>query len=110
MVVVEETFKYAATPDDDATATTAWDAIQTCREVYNHALTQEYRPRSDYDKPSYTEMQNKLIGPTGWKQRWPEWKDVCSKCLQMAIQRINQSESVLESLQTRGHDVVRLQS
>ena len=53
--MVEETFKYVATPDDNATATAAWSHIQTCREVYNHALTQEYRPRPDYDKPSYRE-------------------------------------------------------
>ena len=106
--MVEETFKYAATPDDDATVTAAWDAIQTCREVYNHTLTQEYRPRSDDDKPSYTEMQNKLTGPTGWKERWPEWKRVYSKSLQMAIRRIKQSESVLESLHNRGYNVGRL--
>jgi len=98
--VVEETFKYAATPDDAETATATWAAIQTCREVYNHALTQGYRPAPKYDKPSYTEMQNKLTGPTGSKKRWPEWKRVYSKCLQMTIRRIKQSESVLESLKT----------
>ncbi|MFW6435834.1 MAG: helix-turn-helix domain-containing protein, partial [Halovenus sp.] len=64
--MVEETFKYAATPDSEQKAAAAWSDIQTCREVYNHALTQEYRPRPDYDKPSYTEMQNKLTGSTGW--------------------------------------------
>ena len=106
--MVEESFKYAATPDCGETAAAAWTDIQTCREVYNHALTQEYRPRPGYDKPSYTEMQNKLTGPTGWKERWPEWKRVYSKCLQMAIRRIKQSESVLEFLQTRGYDVGRL--
>jgi len=106
--VVEETFKYAATPDDDATATAAWNDIQTCREVYNHALTQEYRPRPDYDKPSYREMQNKLTDSDGWKDRWPEWKTVYSKCLQMAVRRIKQSENVLDSLKTRGYTVGRL--
>ena len=106
--MVEESFKYAATPEDAETATAAWADIQTCREVYNHALTQEYRPRPDCDKPSYTAMQNKLTGPNGWKQRWPEWKNVYSKCLQMAIRRIKQSETVLESLQDRGYDVGRL--
>ena len=93
--MVEETFKYVATPDDNATATAAWSRIQTCREVYNHALTQEYRPRPDYDKPSYREMQNGLTGSDGWKDRWPEWKRVYSKCLQMAVRRIKQSEHVL---------------
>lgn len=107
-VVVEETFKCAATPDDDETATAAWSDIQTCRDVYNHALTQEYRPRPDYDKPSYTEMQNKLTGSNGWKRRWPEWKNVYSKCLQMAVRRIKQSESVLDSLQDRGYDIGQL--
>ena len=103
--MVEESFKYAATPDDAATATEAWSDIQTCREVYNHALTQEYRPRPDYDKPSYRDMQNKL---TDWKDTWPDWKTAYSKCLQMAVRRIKHSESVLESLQTRGYDVGRL--
>ena len=54
--MVEEAFKYAAEPEDAATAESAWNAIQTCREVYNHALTQEYKPAPDYDKPSYTVM------------------------------------------------------
>jgi len=103
--VVEETFKYAATPDDNPTATAAWDDIQTCREVYNHALTQEYRPRPDYDKPSYTEMQNRL---PDWKDQWSEWSTAYSKCLQMAVRRIKQSESVLDSLQDRGYDVGQL--
>ena len=103
--MVEETFKYAATPDCEETATAAWSDIQTCREVYNHALTQEYRPRPDSDKPSYREMQNKL---PDWKDRWPEWRTAYSKCLQMAVRRIKQSESVLESLQARGYDVGRL--
>lgn len=106
--MVAESFKYAATPDDDVVATAAWDDIQTCREVYNHALTQVYRPRPAWDKPSYTAMQNELTGPTGWKEQFPEWDTVYSKCLQMAIRRIKQSESVLEALQTRGYDVGRL--
>jgi len=107
-VVVEETFQYSATPDSPATATTAWDHIQTCREVHNHALTQEYRPKPDWDKPSYTTMQNKLTGPTGWKTQYPEWTQVYSKCLQMAIRRIKSSETVLESLKDRGYNVGQL--
>jgi putative transposase len=103
--VVEETFKYAATPASKAVATAAWEAIQTCREVYNHALTQEYRPHPKNSKPSYTSMQNKL---PAWKERWPKWSDVYSKTLQMAVRRIKQSESVLESLQEKGYDVGRL--
>lgn len=58
--MVEEAFQYAAEPEDTTTAESAWNAIQTCREVYNHALTQEYNPAPAYDKPSYTTMQNKL--------------------------------------------------
>ena len=103
--MVEETFKYAATPDCEETATAAWGDIQTCREVYNHALTQEYRPRPGSEKPSYREMQNRL---PAWKDRWPAWSTAYSKCLQMAVRRIKQSESVLESLQARGYDVGRL--
>jgi len=104
-VVVEEAFKYAAEPEDAATAKSAWKAIQTCREVYNHALTQEYKPAPDYDKPSYTAMQNKL---PEWKREWPEWSTVYSKCLQMAVRRIKNSESVLDSLEDRGFAVGEL--
>lgn len=104
--MVEETYKYPASPDTSGVAAAAWEAIQTCREVYNHALTQEYRPRPKGSKPSYTAMQNKL---PAWKEQWPEWSDVYSKTLQMTVRRIKQSESVLESLQEKGHDVGQLQ-
>ncbi|MFB6252984.1 MAG: RNA-guided endonuclease InsQ/TnpB family protein [Halobacteriaceae archaeon] len=103
--MVEETFQYAAEPEDTATAESAWQAIQTCREVYNHALTQEYHPAPAHDKPSYTAMQNKL---PQWKQQWPEWDGVYSKCLQMAVRRIKNSECVLDSLKERGFDVGEL--
>lgn len=103
--MVEEAFQYAAEPEDATTAKSAWNAIQTCREVYNHALTQEYKPAPDYDKPSYTTMQNKL---PEWKHEWPEWSSVYSKCLQMAVRRIKNSESVLDSLEERGFDVGEL--
>jgi putative transposase len=73
--------------------------------VYNHALTQEYHPAPDYDKPSYTTMQNKL---PDWKREWSVWSDVYSKCLQMAVRRIKNSETVLESLEKRGFNVGQL--
>jgi len=103
--VVEEAFQYTAEPEDTTTAESAWTAIQTCREVYNHALTQEYKPASDYNKPSYTTMQNKL---PQWKRKWPEWSNVYSKCLQMAVRRIKHSETVLGKLKERGFDVGEL--
>ena len=103
--MVEKAFQYAAEPEDTTTAESAWHAIQTCREVYNHTLTQEYHPPPDHDKPSYTTMQNKL---PDWKREWSEWDSVYSKCLQMAVRRIKQSESVLESLQERGFNVGEL--
>ncbi len=103
--MVEEAFQYAAEPKDTTTAESAWQAIQTCREVYNHALTQEYKPAPDYNKPSYTAMQNKL---PEWKREWPEWSDVYSKCLQMAVRRIKHSETVLGKLKERGFDVGEL--
>ncbi|MDY6774987.1 MAG: transposase [Halobacteria archaeon] len=103
--MVEEAFKYAAEPEDTTTAESAWQAIQTCREVYNHALTQEYKPAPDYDKPSYNTMQNKL---PQWKQKWSEWSSVYSKCLQMAVRRIKHSETVLDKLKERGFNVGEL--
>lgn len=103
--MVEESFQYHAMPDSEAVAERAWSDIQTCREVYNHALTQEYRPAPDGDKPSYTAMQNKL---PAWKRRWPEWDEAYSKCLQMAVRRIKHAETALEELQAKGYDVGRL--
>ena len=83
--MVEVSFQYHAEPASEEVARRAWSDIQTCREVYNHALTQEYHPAPDHDKPSYTAMQNKL---PDWKRRWSEWGNVYSKCLQMAVRRI----------------------
>ena len=103
--MVEEAFQYAADPEDFETAESAWHAIQTCREVYNHALTQEYKPAPDYDKPSYTAMQNKL---PQWKRKWSEWTNVYSKCLQMAVRRIKNSETILDTLKERGFEVGEL--
>ena len=103
--MVEDAFQYDAEPEDATTAKSAWSDIQTCREVYNHALTQEYRPAPEQNKPSYNAMQNKL---PGWKREWPEWGTVYSKCLQMAVRRIKSSETALESLKERGYDVGKL--
>lgn len=103
--MVEEAFQYRAVPEDSTTAESAWQAVQTCREVYNHALTQEYRPAPDHDKPSYNTMQNML---PDWKRIWSDWKSVYSKCLQMAVRRIKSSETVLSSLAERGFTVGRL--
>ncbi|MHC3438373.1 RNA-guided endonuclease InsQ/TnpB family protein [Natrialbaceae archaeon A-gly3] len=103
--MVEVSFQYHAEPASEEVAKCAWSDIQTCREVYNHTLTQEYRPASDHEKPSYTAMQNKL---PEWKKRWPEWSDVYSKCLQMAVRRIEHGETVLEELEAKGYDVGRL--
>ena len=103
--MVEKAFKYAAEPEDTTTAKSAWQAIQTCREVYNHALTQEYKPAPDYNKPSYTAMQNKL---PQWKRMWPAWSTVYSKCLQMAVRRIKHSETILGKLKERRFDVGEL--
>jgi putative transposase len=103
--VVETTFKYSADPENKQTADRAWNAIQTCRQVYNHALSQEYKPAPKHDKPSYTAMQNKL---PEWKDRWTEWKSVYSKTLQMAVRRIKNSKSVLDELKERGYNVGEL--
>ena len=59
--MVEESFQYHAEPANEEVARRAWSDIQTCREVYNHALTQHYHPAPDYDKPSYTAMQIDLL-------------------------------------------------
>jgi putative transposase len=50
-------------------------------------------------------MQNML---PDWKREWSEWKSVYSKCLQIAVRRIKNSESVLNSLKERGFNVGNL--
>lgn len=102
---VEEAFNYPAEPEDAGTARAAWHDIQIRRQVYNHALTQEYKPAPEYDGPSYTAIQNKL---PEWKTDWPECESVHSKCLQMAVRRIKHGETVLDSLEERGFDVGEL--
>ena len=103
--MVEPAFQYRAIPEDEATAQAAWSDIQIGREVYNHFVTQEYRPEPDHNKPSYTQMQNQL---PELKEKWPKWKQPYSKCLQMAVRRIKQSEEALDSLKERGYNVGRL--
>ncbi|WP_159902056.1 RNA-guided endonuclease InsQ/TnpB family protein [Salinirussus salinus] len=103
--MVEESFQYHAEPASREVARRAWNDIQTCREVYNHALTQDYHPAPDGDKPSYTAMQNKL---PDWKRQWSEWGEVYSKYLQMAVRRIKHGETVLDELETKGYDVGEL--
>lgn len=103
--MVEKAFKYEAHPENTTTAESAWQHIQTVRQVYNHTLTQEYKPAPDHNKPSYNTMQNKL---PGWKRVWTEWTSVYSKCLQMAVRRIKTSETILEELQERGFTVGEL--
>jgi len=103
MLVVEQTFKYRVYPADSV-ASEARRHINICREVYNHALGL-YDSAPDGDKPTYTQLQNKL---PAWKRRWRSWKTVNSKCLQMAVRRIYSSLSVLESLKSKGCKVGQL--
>jgi putative transposase len=100
---VEQTFKYRVYPDEDV-ASEARRHINICREVYNHALG-VYDSAPDGDKPTYTQLQNKL--PV-WKRQWTTWSDVNSKCLQMAVRRIFSSLSVLKSLKSKGYNVGKL--
>lgn len=98
-----QTFKYRAYPSDEI-ADEARHHIDLCRQLYNHALG-IYQSAPDDDKPSYNELQNKL---PQWKRRWSVWRTVHSKCLQMALQRIFHSLSVLDELKNNGHNVGEL--
>ena len=100
---MEQTYKYRAYPIDDV-ASEARRHINICREVYNHAL-RLYNSAPDGDKPTYTQLQNKL---PDWKRKWNSWKTVNSKCLQMAVRRIFSSLSVLKSLKSKGYNVGKL--
>ena len=100
---MEQTYKYRVYPTD-AVASEARRHINICREVYNHALG-VYDSAPDGDKPTYTQLQNKL---PAWKRRWNSWKTVNSKCLQMAVRRIFSSLGVLKSLKSKGHKVGKL--
>ncbi|WP_303704070.1 hypothetical protein [Haloquadratum walsbyi] len=53
-----------------------WNTIQIGRQVYDQTLTQQRKPASQCDKPSYTTMQNK---PPEWKDKWTESKGVYPK-------------------------------
>jgi len=103
MSIVEQTFKYRVHPTEDV-AREARRHINICREVYNHARGL-YDSASDGNKPTYTQLQNKL---PAWKHRWNSWKTVNSKCLQMAVRRIFSSLSVLKSLKSKGYNVGKL--
>ncbi|WP_205742986.1 helix-turn-helix domain-containing protein, partial [Halalkalirubrum salinum] len=61
---MEQTFKYRVYMTDGV-ASEARRHINICREVYNHALGL-YDSAPDGDKPTYTQLQNKL--PT-WKRQ-----------------------------------------
>ena len=58
---MEQTFNYRVYPTEDV-AREARRHINICREVYNHALGL-YDSAPNDDKPTYTQLQNKL--PTG---------------------------------------------
>lgn len=95
-----KTFRYAAIPVSDSVADSAWDAIQVCREVYNHIVTQVYRPAPADAKPSFRELQRKL---PEWKEQWPAWTRVYSRCLLMAVKRVvDAHESQQEQPHTTG--------
>lgn len=100
---MEPSYRYRAylTPEQEATAL---EKINLCRQVTNHALKQ-YKAAPDNDKPTYTHLQNKL---PKWKRKWPAWKNVYSKCLQMAIRRIFWSLKALRKLKSKGYNVGRL--
>jgi putative transposase len=100
--VVKTPFNDSAHPESKQTATSAWNGIQIGRQVYNHALTQEYKPAPQHDKPSYTTVQNKL---PEWKDKWAEWKTIHSKALQMTVRRIKTREKLLDGLKERGYNV-----
>lgn len=100
---MEPSYRYRAyvTPEQEAAAL---EKIDLCRQVYNHALGQ-YNGAPDDNKPTYTQLQNKL---PKWKRRWPAWSDVYSKCLQMAIRRIYWSLAALKELKNKGFKAGRL--
>lgn len=100
---MEQTFKYRVHPTEDV-VNEARRHINICREVYNHALGL-YDSAPDGDKPTYTQLQNKL---PAWKRKWDSWTTVNSKCLQMAVRRIFSSLSVLKTLKSKGYKVGKL--
>lgn len=71
-----------------------WDLSEKCRLIYNFALAErienwnknKYKPKDDKKYISYLEQQNKL--PL-LKKKYPEYKWVYSKVLQMILKRLN---------------------
>lgn len=102
---MEPTYRYRAYPVNDEVEDNALYQLTLNREVYNHALTQHYKPAPDHNKSTYTTLQNKL---PQWKRKWPKWQDAHSKALQMAVRRIYWAEDALDALEERGYDVGEL--
>lgn len=100
---MELSYRYRAylTADQEAAAL---EQIDLCRQVYNHALNR-YREAPDGNKPTYTQLQNKL---PAWKRKWPSWSNVYAKCLQMAVRRLFWSLKALSELKEKGYKVGRL--
>jgi putative transposase len=92
-------------PENQQVEKTAQSQFNLHRQVYNHALTQHYRPAPKHNKPSYTTLQNKL---PKWKREWSEWSNTHSKALQMTIKRIYWAQDALDTLKERRYDVERL--
>ncbi|ERG99942.1 MAG: hypothetical protein J07HQX50_01096 [Haloquadratum sp. J07HQX50] len=96
-------FQCRTTPENIATERTTWERTQPDREVYNHALTQQCAPTSDYNEPSHITIQNQL---SNWKRRWTGRKQVEFTCLQAIACRIK--SGVLRLPAGRGFDSDRL--
>ena len=99
---VEPTYKYRAYPKTTEDEEATLYQINLNREVYNHALTQYYKPAPEHDKSAYTTLQNKF---PEWKREFPEWSDAHSNALQMAVRRIYWAQDALDELKERGYNV-----
>ncbi len=73
------------------------------RQLYNHTRYL-YTTAPDGDKPSYTDVQNRL---PEWKRNgfWPALNDVHSKVLQMAVRRFYTNLSNLSKQKQSGRNV-----
>ena len=72
--------------------------------MYNHAL-RLYNSAPDGDKPTYTQLHNKL---PEWKRKWLVFGELHSKAAQATVARFHRNLSNLRKKKEKGYNVGRL--
>jgi putative transposase len=82
-----------------------WKLAETCRRLYNLALAErKYLYQVYHYSISYTEQQNAL---PSLKQRFPQYKWVYSKVLQMTLRKLDSAYKAFHGLRRNGDHTAR---